>query len=873
MSSRARRAVRAGLTAILFCLLSFFSPHRSHADDFEWSAPLDGFFISPGPWTRLTGTSSAPPGTGDLAIFNEVGAYTATFTNNRTTQSVRFDAGDVTFRSSGTDRTYTLTNNAILSGGDLTLGVAADPLHLNVQNALQLYLGSRLEIEHGSDVSVQGPLRIGASSLGDGTLIVDGSGSSLTTSASSTAVIGSSGSMGNFQLVNSSTGDIGGNLNIAASGVQGSSGSVSVGSNSTLDVMGDINMTTGSNTNQFALLLVDTGGKLITEGNLNIGTGTSTNQSAFLAVSGANGIFSQEGTGTIDIGGAAAAGNFARLDINGGTFTSGTGQITVHETGVLDTASGSFTANGPVVINNGGSFVIEEGDFEAKAGLDNSNGGTIDHRDGTLTVSGGHFQATPDVIGNEEYTISGAASGDSPLLHLTSGATADVTLGLNIGAGGMDGQMRIEGGATLTHTIARLATNAGSEVDVVVTGEGSLWRAIRGFGFALFRVGGAGTAEVQVLDSGELYTGGGTLGEFSGGDGTVRINGSTWTSTSRVRVGASGTGFLDVTHASTVTIQGDLEIGTTNNGASDGRVSVRFDSILNARDVGVGGTATANGGTGELYIEDGTTRFSGEVKIWPGGEMEIGAAGVFSSQPFVAAAEIDHSLGGTFLFNRGKLQVESFIGNLNNPDGTLAPGPDFSAGPGAGATAIAGNYTQGNDGVLDIELGGTIPGGQHDIVTVSGNANIDGFLQLTLLGNFEPDSSDEFVILNATNLNGFFNNLFTGQRLFTTDGLGSFVVNYGVGSAFPSNQIVLSDFVVDYTSDHDSDGDVDGADFLRIQRLSPSLIPTWQTEYGSGTSLLAVQAVPEPSTLVLGVLTLVPMTSRLRRMIPQAQSD
>lgn len=868
MSSRTRCVARVCLATILFCLLSFFSPHRSHADDFEWSAPLDGFFISPGPWTRLTGTSSAPPGTGDLAIFNEAGTYTATFTNNRTTQSVRFDAGDVTFRSSGTDRTYTLTDDVILDGGDLDLGVAGDPLHLAVEDFLIVRDGSRLEIEHGSDVDVQGQLRVGVHSSGDGTVIVDGPGSSLTTAGDNSTVVGGSGSMGNFQLVNSSTGDIGGNLNIAASGVQGSSGSVSVGSNSTLDVTGDINMTTGSNTNQFALLLVDTGGKLTTAGNLNIGTGTSTNQSAFLAVSGANGIFSQEGTGTIDIGGAAAAGNVARLDINGGTFTSGTGQITVHETGVLDTAAGSFTANGPVVINNGGSFVIEEGDFEATAGLDNSNGGTIDHRNGTLTVSGGHFQATPDVIGNEEYTISGAASGDSPLLHLTSGATADITQRLNIGVGGMDGRMRIEGGATLIHTVAEMAITPGSDVEVVVTGEGSLWRAIRGFGFASFVVGGFGTAEIQVLSGGELFTGGGRLGWFTDGDGTVLVNDGTWTSTSGVDVGVSGTGFLNATQGSTVAIQGDLEIGTLNTG--DGRVFVRNDSMLTARDVGIGGMTTANGGTGQLYIEDGTTRFSGEVKIWPGGEMEIGAAGVFGSQPFVAAAEIDPSPGGTFLFNKGRLQVESFIGNLNNPEGTIAPGPDFSAGPGAGATAIAGNYTQGNDGRLDIELGGTIPGAQHDIVTVSGNANIDGFLQLTLLGNFEPDPMDEFIILNATTLNGFFNNIFSGQRLTTTDGLGSFVVNYGVGSAFPSNQIVLSDFVVDYTSDHDSDGDVDGADFLRIQRFSPSLIPTWKTEYGSGTSLLAFQAVPEPSTLVLGVLMLVPWTTRLRRKVPQA---
>lgn len=849
-------AHRGVFAARLAAVLLATAPLSALADDFEWSVPLDGFFISPGPWTRLTGTSSPPPGAGDLAIFNEAGAYTATFTNNRTTEDLRISSGDVTFRSSGTDRTYTLSDDASLIGGDLILGVADDPLSLDVGGSLRVDTGSRLDVSHGSDVDVTFQLRVGANATGDGTVVVNGAGSSLTTSASNAAVIGASGNMGLLQLVNSAAGTIGSDLNVAASGVTGSSGSVTVSSNSTLDVAGDVNMTTGTNTNQSSFLSIDTGGEMTADGSVKIGTGTSTNQLAFFSV-GSGSTFTQLGAGTIDVGGAAAAGNFARLDVNGGDFVSGTGQITVHETGVLDTASGSFTANGPVVINSGGSFVIEEGAFEATAGLDNSAGGTIDHRDGMLTVSGGHFQATPDVTGAEEYTLSGAAAGDRPMLLLKSGATADVTQALNIGAGGMDGDMRIEGGAQLTHTIARLATDSGSDVDVVVTGPGSLWRAIRGFGFALFRVGGSGTAEVQVLDGAELFTGGGTLGQFAGGDGKVRVNNSTWTSTSGVDVGVSGTGLLDATQGSTVQIQGALEIGTVNNGASDGDVLVRFDSSLTATDVGVGGTTTAPGGTGRLYIEDGTARFSGEVKIWPGGEMEIGAAGVFSSQPFVAAAEIDPSPGGTFLFNRGKLQVESFLGNLSNPAGTLAPGPDFSSGPGAGATAVGGNYTQGNDARLDIEIAGTIPGAQHDIVQVSGVANIDGFLDLSLLGNFDPEVDDEFIILSATTLNGFFNNVFTGQRLRTTDDGGSFVVNYGVGSAFPANQIVLSDYLPYFSADREPDGDVDGADFLNIQRTNKSLIGAWQAQYGSGTAPIAAaasagqQAVPEPTGCVL----------------------
>lgn len=90
-------------------------------------------------------------------------------------------------------------------------------------------------------------------------------------------------------------------------------------------------------------------------------------------------------------------------------------------------------------------------------------------------------------------------------------------------------------------------------------------------------------------------------------------------------------------------------------------------------------------------------------------------------------------------------------------------------------------------------------------------------------------------------------------------------VIFGLGDGFIDNVIVSTNasgswynatVTYDYEPnpvDLDADGDVDGADFLIVQRTSPLLIPQWQTEYGSSTSLVAGQSVPEPSTLVLGL--------------------
>jgi hypothetical protein len=47
----------------------------------------------------------------------------------------------------------------------------------------------------------------------------------------------------------------------------------------------------------------------------------------------------------------------------------------------------------------------------------------------------------------------------------------------------------------------------------------------------------------------------------------------------------------------------------------------------------------------------------------------------------------------------------------------------------------------------------------------------------------------------ATSLAGQFDNAVNGQRLTTVDGLGTFIVNYGAGSAFNPNQVVLNNYL------------------------------------------------------------------------------
>jgi hypothetical protein len=229
--------------------------------------------------------------------------------------------------------------------------------------------------------------------------------------------------------------------------------------------------------------------------------------------------------------------------------------------------------------------------------------------------------------------------------------------------------------------------------------------------------------------------------------------------------------------------------------------------------------------------------------------------------------------------------VGTFTHNLTNQGGTLAPGHS------AGTTTIVGSYTQQNGAALQIEIGGNSPGTGYDVVNLLstinlGMANLGGELRLALLGGFVPSASTNFTVLTAPDgIAGAFSNVANGQRLTTTDGNGSFQVNYGLGSAFDPNQIVLSSFAaVPLPGDYNHNNVVDGADYVvwrnTVGQTGAGLpadgngnnqidngdFNVWRSHFGqmagSGAALPSAKplsaAAPEPAVaplmLILGIL-------------------
>lgn len=505
-------------------------------------------------------------------------------------------------------------------------------------------------------------------------------------------------------------------------------------------------------------------------------------------------------------------------------FESDLPGTTVRSTGLIEIDGGNFIAHGPILVDGGAishvsgafghdvgaNFTVSNGGIALLTGLRaitgsahyrvNSSGELTNN--GTLQVGAAQGAGILDVDGlGSELNVNGSLRiGDSPgqqgTVALTNQAAASV-LGLSIASppsesGTFNGSLGISGGASLEVDGGEVSIGRGL---AVASGSGNLT---------------IGSSSI-VTQSGSGST---ILGSSVGPTGSFQLSGGGQY--------ASGTGLVDIRTTGTLNIVGD-ESGQgvfTANGLMNVVGTVNIDRQ---------GSPLSAGGV--LYVKAGLQT--------NGGSLNLNAGVVIADSISVNS--------GNFNFAGGVLGVEAFTGDLLNQGGLLSPGQTVDGG-GIGQTDVVGNYIQGPQGALQIELGGFIPGVDFDFVAASGNVIFDGTLELSLVGGFNPAGSDVFAVLASGGLNGAFGNIDNGGRLDTLDGGGSFVVNYGFGSAFDPDQLVLSNFELNIDVDTEPDGDVDGTDFLTLQRISPSLIPQWEASYGT-PSATASRAVPETCNL------------------------
>jgi T5SS/PEP-CTERM-associated repeat protein len=412
--------------------------------------------------------------------------------------------------------------------------------------------------------------------------------------------------------------------------------------------------------------------------------------------------------------------------------------------------------------------------------------------DGTLNIrSGGSVN---NVTGTDTYL--GYQAGSNGTVSVDGNGSALSVKTLYIGSWG-NGSLHVKNGAHLNSAVTRLGYQPGTTGVMVVDGAGSVWTDSQGLQVGF---GGGGSGQLTISGGAQLTSLGAELGSNAGSSITVTGTGSSWSSTSSisdVQIGRVGLGTLNVSDGAVVDIRSNVILGyfSTGNGVvnlSDGKLSLHSK---------------------KLSIKDGT---------------------------------------GTFNFTGGRLEGAGTIdlkGPIVQTGGTLAPGTITST------TSITGDYTQQSAAALEIQIAGITASTQYDVVNVTGVVSLYGQLQVVMTNDFVANSASSFAVLTATTtITGAFANVANGQRLATTDGIGSFLVNYGSTSSLNPKQVILTNF--ELSGDFNGDRSVNAADYVTWRKSDGTQLgyDTWRSNFsnpGSFNGSMLDAQVPEPASALL----------------------
>jgi hypothetical protein len=170
-------------------------------------------------------------------------------------------------------------------------------------------------------------------------------------------------------------------------------------------------------------------------------------------------------------------------------------------------------------------------------------------------------------------------------------------------------------------------------------------------------------------------------------------------------------------------------IFTIYSASSDTTATATFGEFTNAGFVQIKGKLAAN-----TYTQSG-------------GQLDLQA---YLDNGEVGPLTLAILQANTIQLNGGTLTGSgTLIGNLINNGASIVPGHS------AGSVSVQGNYTQGVNGLLSLEIGGTQPG-QYDQLLVSGTAKLDGQLSVRTINNFTPSPATNFAPLQFSSVSGDF---------------------------------------------------------------------------------------------------------------------
>jgi len=201
-------------------------------------------------------------------------------------------------------------------------------------------------------------------------------------------------------------------------------------------------------------------------------------------------------------------------------------------------------------------------------------------------------------------------------------------------------------------------------------------------------------------------------------------------------------------------------------------------AVTNSGTIILNGTANQVTGdfvnNGSVNLNAGALNITGNTAVATASQLNINA-GTFSVTGDLTVNgnllnNANVTAPATTLLSGGVYQGSgTLIGNLNNTSGVVSPGNS------PGTINIIGDYTQGSDGTLNMELGGLVAGSGYDVLNVTGTATLAGAINVSLFGGFVPAAGNSFSLINADSVIGSFSSLNLPSGY-------SFIANYNPAS-------------------------------------------------------------------------------------------
>jgi hypothetical protein len=291
-------------------------------------------------------------------------------------------------------------------------------------------------------------------------------------------------------------------------------------------------------------------------------------------------------------------------------------------------------------------------------------------------------------------------------------------------------------------------------------------------GVMQFANGGTVTGLSPLNNLATIDMGGGTINMTFSNNSLLNISGGTNNITSGAfSVGTSS--IIAIGTSATLTVDN----GFTNNNVitlsqGGGTLNVTGGPLVNppGSTITISGAAPARTLGAELDNQENLTLSADLVLNFnSGAHTNIADISLVGGNLTISGAGQTFSNDGNMIINSGRTLTVT-AGSLTNESGATMSGEGtldvfgasfsnlglVSPGLSAGTLTVTGDYTQTSTGTLDIEIGGTTPGTEHDVINISGAASLDGELNVILTGGFFPTLGDEFHIMTYGSHTGAF---------------------------------------------------------------------------------------------------------------------